>query len=438
LFSPLRGITTTQVDALRSLVPTLQKEIGTITETAETRRLTLNEFAKEKHDIMTAHAKDCEAATTKHAADMAAQVTEADNRLLKAVAELRKVATTQEAEVVSLEANLLQVTTETTLAQKASTAALEKTATAEAELAALTLELQAANAELGVLHENSAEAETCTALLQTEVADLTRKMTALSGKAGDQSIVDRKSAMLIKDLRKQLNAEQKRLTLSEQTVDDLRFRASVTEVKAAPEVVAHRTSGSPRTHRRTSSNTSVSSFVSSASNLGSKLARSLTGSQLSLNSQTATATATAPSSSLSGLHSSIPMVSPDEHTELIHRVSRMQSEKAEQSEVIKHLQHRVRNMGEDLQLKSELIARNLAQGHVQGGSAGHSSSPGSSKSKAMKKMKPEALMDINNRLQTMLEETLMKNIQLERMVEALSALPTSDDAPNDDEKVSSM
>ena len=51
----------------------------------------------------------------------------------------------------------------------------------------------------------------------------------------------------------------------------------------------------------------------------------------------------------------------EEHTELIHKVSRMQAERAEQNEVVKHLQSRVRAMGSDLQLKSELISRNLSQ-----------------------------------------------------------------------------
>ena len=176
-----------EVDALRSLVPTLQKEIGTITETAEQRRLTLNEFAKEKHSLLTDHTSELEAANLKHGEEMATQVKDADERLLKAVAESRTVITMQAAEICSLDAKVAEASNEVETSKHATAAALQKFATSDADLATRIIHSQAAEAELEALKVTTTEAKDRTAILQSEVIELTSKMTELTSKAGNPS-----------------------------------------------------------------------------------------------------------------------------------------------------------------------------------------------------------------------------------------------------------
>ena len=414
-----------ELDALQSMVPTLKLEIASITETAQKRKEQLNAFAIEKHDLVAKHAAAMDAALGGHKVAMAALRVESTATSQTAIAELQEANAKHETRLATLEGRLGVVGSEkdavaSLLAtSSARVAALEASATAAAE------KMAAGDAKLATMQEASAAAAMNESTLQTEVDVLTRDIATLSEKGNDKALVDKKGAGLIKDLKKQLKSEQKRCAALELALDEARVPGAGAGGGAGGAVSV---GGSPRSHRRTPSSASQSSMLS----LG---ASSLRASQMSLASLTPSSQSFGSQSNLSQQSN---MITVEEHTELIHKVSRMQAERAEQNEVVKHLQSRVRAMGSDLQLKSELISRNLSQGLVKGGGGGGSSSSKSSKTKT--KLKAENLLQINTTLQTVLEETLMKNIQLEKMVEALSAplAPSTPVAGTDDSKATRM
>lgn len=128
----------------------------------------------------------------------------------------------------------------------------------------------------------------------------------------------------------------------------------------------------------------------------------------------------------------------DEHSALVRRVGEMQQTKVEQDEVVAHLHARLNKLGEDLRQKTELVHRLMNQSLLKGPAAGTKSKGlGLSMPNLGRKSKNIAtLEDVNKKLQTVLEETLMKNIQLQKMVESFAAGEAG--VKSDDEHVTKM
>lgn len=418
-----------ELDGLQSMVPTLKMEIASITDTAQKRKEQLNAFAIEKHELVAKHSAAINAAAANHKATLAAQLEAVTTMSQKTISGLKELNAKHETRLATLEGRLGEADGEKSQVSALLAASSAKVAALEAANVAAAAKAVAAEAKVATMRDEAAAAAANESALQSEVDKLKNDMATLAEKGNDKALVDKKGAAMIKDLKKQLKSEQKRCAAIELALDECRAGGGSGAAGGGA-------GASPRAHRRTQSG-------ASATSMGSLGSSSLRTSQMSLASLTPSSHSFGSQSNLSQ-HSSSNMITVEEHTELIHKVSRMQADRAEQNEVVRHLQNRVRAMGQDLQLKSEVISRHLSQGRVHGSGGGggggggggtSSQARGSSSSGGKKsKMKAENLQQINSTLQIMLEETLMKNIQLEKMVEALSTppAPTSPLAGNED------
>jgi hypothetical protein len=192
---------------------------------------------------------------------------------------------------------------------------------------------------------------------------------------------------LIKDLKRQMKLEQRRGAILEGELEDSRGREAGREGDDHGSVRSRDDRISIRSHRRNNSSsqlhTSQSTYKSDSPDVVS----------------------------LAGPHPmDDPIISQNEHTELIHKVSMLQAEVAEWKERVHNMEaHRAQGETK-LKQKSELV-KQLLSGPNAAASPRRSVKAESSTA---------SLQEMNAKLQTLLEETLTKNIQLQKMVDHLS------------------
>eukprot|EP00041_Stephanoeca_diplocostata_P027700 m.768516 g.768516 ORF g.768516 m.768516 type:complete len:329 (+) comp23228_c0_seq2:313-1299(+) len=224
-------------------------------------------------------------------------------------------------------------------------------------------------------------------------------------KQGDRHLADRKSAAVLKDLKKQLKLEQRKV----QRLEEERGGGAL--------------AGDGGSDGSNSRGVSRASTIDGSRTQSRASASSLAGSMESL-------TSIPGGGSTAG---GAPIISSDEHTQLLHKMTELQTERAEMSERIRFLEKKTKNLMNEVDDKGELIMQYAAKGFTTPQKSapedsGSTSTPGSTPMSRLKgfrksaggaKKAPSAAAEANTRMHTVLEETLMKNIQLQRMVEVL-------------------
>ncbi|XP_074647012.1 GRIP1-associated protein 1-like isoform X2 [Tubulanus polymorphus] len=259
-------------------------------------------------------------------------------------------------------------------------------------LQVLEHEIESLKAELDVKDQTIAQ-------LEQEIKD----------KVEERKIHEKKGATLLKDLKRQLHSERKRAEklqerLQEvladpnkrQSMDDL-FRASV------------------ESDRYKGDNSSISSWSASG------FSRDLTP-NTSINSP----------SSPNDAEMTSPGQLEQENNDLISRVSELQQEKWNFEERVAHLEASTAAMAEDLLQKTAVIEHYVMESRIVDVVAcdhpknNHPQSPSQEKITLKRVMDfvkdkgDENLKEMNRKLQRMLEETLTKNMHLEKDLETLS------------------
>eukprot|EP00051_Salpingoeca_urceolata_P020690 m.313610 g.313610 ORF g.313610 m.313610 type:complete len:921 (+) comp19664_c0_seq11:345-3107(+) len=376
------------LDELEQGQEDVARELANQTTLAESRKDALDELAKDKQDLITEHQKTvAELATEKDAEiaklqeDNAAQAAQLQQQS-KAVARERKQRETLQEAHTATEEQLKEAVERTEQLE-------DQVQTLEARVEELTeaAEKAADDAKEAIAAAEQDSRKTVAALeaqVQEQEERIKQLSTTLDDATAERDIVEKKGAALMKDLKRQLKSEQKRVGALESDLAEARRR----EVEMSDQRSDRQESTPSRGHRRTPSIQSVAS-----------------------------------SSSLRASRESLaePLVSDQEHAELIRRISSLQAERADLIEKINLLQARQHDLKAELQQKTEIIGHFFSAG-AGGQSPGPSAAqmPHSPK-KVSKKKDVASLQDMNSRMQTIVEETLLKNIQLQKMVESLSA-----------------
>eukprot|EP00045_Choanoeca_perplexa_P016249 m.217889 g.217889 ORF g.217889 m.217889 type:complete len:799 (+) comp17208_c0_seq6:87-2483(+) len=221
-------------------------------------------------------------------------------------------------------------------------------------------------------------AQCATAQAEMEAAQAQLAAVQADTKATSQRSV--RDAAMIKELRKELAREKKKLLRVESDLSAQPASSAVSSLSSSPKPVR-------RSHRRTPSASSNRSLVTVAS----------------LDSY----------GGVEGSDSLGNVITQDEQASLLERMTAMQTAKAELEDQVR----RSRKTCQDLQ--AELSKKSLALEAITQAST---QVPSASKSPAKPNTKAsiQALQQANQQLQTLVEETLMKNIQLETLVEELT------------------
>eukprot|EP00040_Diaphanoeca_grandis_P030020 m.176813 g.176813 ORF g.176813 m.176813 type:complete len:291 (-) comp31859_c2_seq1:244-1116(-) len=243
----------------------------------------------------------------------------------------------------------------------------------------------------------------------------------------DRAIVDRKGAAMIKDLKKQLKLEQKRIAKLEEDLTLARTMSNGSQD-------AMNTIGTPsrsKGHMRSKSGASVRSM-----GIGESSLRHHGGSQESLASLRSTTSHVARTNTNSSNNTNTntpdvsqsneaPLISESEHVQVIQRLASMQTEKAELAEKVKFLTKKLEKTSVELETKTELVmqyaTRGMSNEAPKENSGANMLGKRMSMSLGKKKQANNAMQDANTKMHVLLEETLMKNIQLQKMVEILQA-----------------
>ncbi|EGD72746.1 hypothetical protein PTSG_12180 [Salpingoeca rosetta] len=199
----------------------------------------------------------------------------------------------------------------------------------------------------------------------------------------EQSIAakTKKEAAFIKELQKQLKREQRRAEKAERELAEIKRPGDRSASQMGSPSVSRRGH-----HRRTSS---------SSSSLIMREAPSLD----SLNASDA-----------HSVRSVDLQISESEHAQLLSDMVAVKTEREELNDKVRYLESKVRDLEGELCAKAMLVDQVIQTG-----------STNSSPSKGHKKTGDKAqLRESNDKLRVLLEETLLKNMQLEQMVEALT------------------
>eukprot|EP00052_Salpingoeca_macrocollata_P011389 m.87757 g.87757 ORF g.87757 m.87757 type:complete len:940 (+) comp18033_c0_seq1:75-2894(+) len=351
------------------------KELEEAKQLAQRRRETVDELAKEKQVLVTEYDQRLKDAEEKHAAALAEskensskQISSLQSRMKALIAKCEQLEATA-SELPPLKEQLSKSEEE---CKNAITSRDQMKGQLEAEIEHLKLQLEEVEkAKTDKEEEAKAQISALTEQVEQEKQAAKDSLKELEEKYAEAQLAERKAQVLIKDLRKQLKVDQKRINRVEMELEVSRGKESV-----------HGSSDDVRkTHRR---NPSVQS-----------------GSSMS------------PSDSVSV--TSAPIVNQHEHAELLHRVTRMQTEVAEWKERAHVLDSQKSELENRLRQKSELVK------HLTSSGSATASPVGSAKPKKGAPKQDPGLQEMNAKMQTILEETLMKNIQLQKLVEALSA-----------------
>lgn len=220
--------------------------------------------------------------------------------------------------------------------------------------------------------------------------------------SGDRNLAEKKTAALLKDLKKQLKLEQRKskkmedaLAAGESTGGGARSSPALTASSRAISVASLKSFGG--------SQESLASTRSSYAPRGSSVGTPSGG--------TATSRGEVAREPIAS-----PQLSSDEHTQIMMRMTAMQTDNAELEDQLRFLRGKVRELQGELAQKSEVIMQYATRGASKG------STPTSSRKfigKGSRSAKKGNDNKADHGVQTVLEETLMKNIQLQNMVELL-------------------
>lgn len=410
-------IAVTRAEAAEAEVQRLTTEFHKLEEIADRRKSTLNSMATERETVLEAHRQEICVLKNEHESLIATiknkaltDATTAADRIAEILAELSSVKAEAEAgyavkekleHAMEREAELMMQNEATT------TAAVSAAATADKRAEALEKALVDSRAEVASMVEAMArrDAEAVTAEKMQEDAVVGLK------------IVERKNMALIKELKRELKAEGKRADrLALELADAKLSHPSGSDL---PDIVQL-----ARGHSRSASTVSSSS-------VGQESTISHEGSEA------------APPSPGRGIGCEIV----EAEVTLIQRITQLQAEKGERNEQVVMLQDRVMQLEYDLEEKTKLIMSFAVRG---GGAAKGAAAPLPSvlppspkvprkgvgglldKVKAaanidlpqskrnLSKVEVSTVQETNARLQTVLEETLLKNMELHNLVEVLS------------------
>eukprot|EP00053_Salpingoeca_punica_P019115 m.191569 g.191569 ORF g.191569 m.191569 type:complete len:838 (+) comp17571_c0_seq2:322-2835(+) len=340
------------------------KEIEDLRQLANKRKETIDQLARESQEL-----------TVKHTAQQEATKKDAEQKL----AEERKRLTAQLTESQD-KCKELQTKSDQQEEQ------LKEMVVLREELTTLQATAEELRTNLGQREETIQQLQSDLQKTQTQLEEQTRvaaeHLKTIQDAEAARVVNERKNANLIKDLKRQIKLEQKRGTMLEGELEDSRGRESSKEGDDKL---------SARGHRRNNS----SSMSHSSLSHGGGGAKSESPDVISL----------------AGVIDD-PIISQNEHAELIHRVSMLQAEVAEWKERTHAMEAQRADSDTKLKQKSELVKHLLS-----GPNAAAASSP----RRAVKvETSAATLQEQNFKLQSLLEETLMKNIQLQKMVDALS------------------
>ncbi|CAH1784285.1 unnamed protein product, partial [Owenia fusiformis] len=231
----------------------------------------------------------------------------------------------------------------------------------------------------------------------TELEDtITQLKQEIKDQIDDKKIHEKKGASMTKDLKRQIQSERKRADklqerLQEALSVDSKSRQSVEEL-------LHPSDSIERFH---GDGSSLSSFSMSLSGTGRDTGEAINSPMSDPG---------APSMSLV-----------QENTDLLNRLTQMQQEKWELEERINHLEESSAGMADELLKKQALMQHYAMETRTD-----HIASPQTEKMSIkrvldfVKDKGEESQRDLNRKLQRMLEETLTKNMHLEKNLEDMS------------------
>ena len=325
-----------ELSGLKASHDAASKELEDLRKLAQSRKALLNTMATEKQELTEQHAAkvaELEQTSSTTIGDLTTKLDAASTQAQKHKAASASV-TTLVTEVEELTA------AKEFLERRQAELREEKTKEAEEAAAALAAEKESA---ARAIEAHSVEMAT----LKTDVAsreeELTTKHLESTSKLSDRDVSDRRTAALLKDLKKQLKLEQRKTQKLEFEMSAFQSASqeALNVVTAHAKDAAHLAAGSTRGHSRSKSGVSLKSFG------GSQL--SLAESVSSLNVDQAS-------------HGTSPTITQDEHAQLIQKVAEMQVEKADLKDQVRFLTKKVNKMSDDLAVKSEIVMQYAAKG----------------------------------------------------------------------------
>eukprot|EP00730_Choanoeca_flexa_P008010 TRINITY_DN12423_c0_g1_i16.p1 TRINITY_DN12423_c0_g1~~TRINITY_DN12423_c0_g1_i16.p1 ORF type:complete len:795 (+),score=278.07 TRINITY_DN12423_c0_g1_i16:97-2481(+) len=231
-----------------------------------------------------------------------------------------------------------------------------------------------------IQEERIAQASSQAADLRLQLEQAEERLLSLQAETKSTTQRASRDATLIKELRKELAREKKRSVKIESELST-RATSAVSSLSASPKPVR-------KGHQRTPSASSVRSHATTAS-----------------------------VESFGGQQQSAPalddVITASEQSSLLARMTEMQTSKAELEDQVRRLKKNIK------ELQTELDKKNLvldAVVHTGNTPVATSKSPARPNNKAT----IQSLQQANAKLKTLMEETLMKNIQLETLVEELT------------------
>eukprot|EP00055_Hartaetosiga_balthica_P010529 m.45233 g.45233 ORF g.45233 m.45233 type:complete len:785 (-) comp7209_c0_seq1:516-2870(-) len=338
----------------------------------------VDEFSRKSHEEAAKHKKDMEACVQSHKKQMNAKKQDHDDEINERISTINL----QKAKIIGLTEALSGMEERAMNAERAAASfdqlseeheRLKEDLKSEKLLTnqlkqkgktAIYVMLGAMLVKNKMFKEKEIEIESQCKELEDKCVVLTEQINKEAESVVSQS---KKDAQLIKELKKQLRREQKKAEKS----------------SAAPSTIAS-PSLKRKGHQRTPSITSVASSVVFRENAPMDDAMN---------------------TSMTSLDFSI---SANEHAQLLGEVVTLKTEKEELRSKVVYLESKINDVQRDLTAKSLLIDNILTSGQ------------GAAKNRFGGKDKSHQLKDTNEKMRTLLEETLMKNIQLEQLVEALT------------------
>ncbi|XP_068714216.1 GRIP1-associated protein 1-like [Montipora foliosa] len=384
-----------QISQLTSERDKLEDSLQEISKTADSRKVLLDEMAIDKQTADTNHKQQMEKLQEEHKKELSElrEHLTGEKKLRKELEESQQKLSEVKAKLQSTESKSGWFERRLTEAEENLQAEKEKSeqslatfrAERESELAGLQEEREKETEEFqsrithlqGQLEDKGQEMEK----LQLELKDKDVE-NKIAGKKGDQ---------LVKDLKRQLKLERKR---AEQLQQKLQEALSETRVKPAFDDLFV-----PKEHRRQNSGDSSVLSHPSRSEMDSPEFRP-------------------PSPAASTVS-----ILNDDTTELIERLADVQQEKWLLEEKVRHLEENGAALAEDLIQKSAVIqayAMETKIGPVAESPAKPSPDPISALKEKIKSPFGKAKTESTRKIQLMLEETLTKNLQLQRDVDAMS------------------
>eukprot|EP00049_Salpingoeca_infusionum_P001040 m.44554 g.44554 ORF g.44554 m.44554 type:complete len:907 (+) comp10839_c0_seq2:134-2854(+) len=378
---------------------TTKQELEEATQQLEKWKLVVNDKSAELHSLADKHQKDLTDLTTKHY-DEISEIEASHSEQVKSLStELHSKTSDLEAARQDIESS-----------RKLCEALQEQVEKAKSEISALQEKVEGLTKEASSLRDSLVDTRSASKSLilglfarfrqvaqamkaendqlNQQIIDLQQTVDQLETEKKERDSTKSKDAALLKELRKQLSREQRRVDKMEREL-----------TSTAPSTQSSRT-GSPRLrragHRRSDSS---SSFAS---------ARTAASADTSLIMESASSHTT---------HSQEPIITQSEHERLLHAMTTLQTEREELKHKATYLERKLDDLTTELQAKS-LVLDKMAQGQ-------HASARGSPVKSLGSKQSTASLIEANRSMQTVLEETLLKNIQLEKCLETLTQQPAA-------------